>query len=434
MKILHYRLNNQNIHLFLATILSLFGFAFYVTLNFYLIIVIVLLILCILKKWKYLLFSIGFLILIIIIYKITVSSVVNKYIKGNYDVVKKTHFGFLIKHKTNNIFVFSKHELTTSHTIYLSGKAYPYHGNLEKYFLSLNVKSVMSYPFIKKIEINANFFDWLKLKLFSETNDEYRKIVSLLFFGEKNKLNKDFYSLTSSMNISYLFVISGFHIYLFHFLIKKIFFFLKPLNKDIISFSLALLYIMILGFPISALRAFIMLYIFVFNNYLKVIKLSKLEIMAISLTIIVLIYPYSIFSYSLPLTFISTFVILNIYSLEIKGYKKFLITPFIMFLFMLPFIIIFNGKINLISPFYSLIVTPLFVIFYLISFIFLPFKPFVNFLCKWFIFYIDKLSYINLQWEISSEIAWIFFSPYILFLISFIIYEIWNFYLVKKNI
>ena len=433
MKILHFRLVSQNIYALIAILIPIFLFALIITSNYYLLIPLKLLFLAIIKKWKYLIFSFAFLCLILIIHLLIESQPVTDKIKGNYEVMQRTSFGFVIKERGNRIFVFSNAKVFEGDKMFIAGESYVYEGKMKNYFRSQNIKSVLSYPYLYKVKSNYSFPNKLQLLLIKD-NIAYDKMVSLLFFGQKTSFNRDFYKLTTKMNIAHLFVISGFHVATLHFSIRKITYFLKPINRDLVSFLIIFNYLLIIKFPISALRSYIMLFTLVFAKYIKKFKITRIEIMAVSLAIIVLVYPYSVFGFSLPLTYISTFIILNVLALQISNYKKMLMIPFLMFFVMLPFTITFNSQISLWGALYGLIITPIFTIFYLVFIIIIPFRDFGNLWCSWFISFIKQMNLINITFDIKKTIAWIFFSPYIFAGFSFIMYEIWSSYLVKKNI
>ena len=81
---------------------------------------------------------------------------------------------------------------------------------------------------------------------------------------------------------SHIFAFSGLHVGLVFLFIKRI---LKPFGKnvgDIISLIILFLYIYILGFPVSAVRAFIMVLCLVLSRFLK-FKYRSIEIILISM-------------------------------------------------------------------------------------------------------------------------------------------------------
>ncbi len=174
----------------------------------------------------------------------------------------------------------------------------------------------------------------------------------------------------NKLGISYMFVVSGFHISLMMLLIEKILrLFIKrnDLVVDIISISIVSIYSLIALFPIGILRAFLMNLLKKINNKKKLL-LTSLDIVSITFLLCLFINPLFIFQAAFKYSFISTlFIILgsNLIKTKNKVLNTYLIS-ILCFLSCLPLTINFNYQINLLS----LLVSPILLFF--LTYIIMP--------------------------------------------------------------
>ncbi|MDE5715563.1 MAG: ComEC/Rec2 family competence protein, partial [Anaeroplasmataceae bacterium] len=179
--------------------------------------------------------------------------------------------------------------------------------------------------------------------------------VKACFFGIV-ELEEEVQEAYSSLFISHILTISGVHIlflfHIFNFLFQKIF------KKEGSVFSIGILfgYIWFIGFPVSAIRAFLFLVLSYFNRF-GIVKYTKLDIWSISFLIIILINPYLFYQMSFILSFIISFILIfkdEFNCFRIKFMKSFFVSMLCIFS-ILPFIIQMNHQFSLLGILLSFI-------------------------------------------------------------------------------
>ncbi len=113
----------------------------------------------------------------------------------------------------------------------------------------------------------------------------------------------------SSLYISHLFAISGMHILLLYqflcFIIQRIF----KKEGSIIAIFVLFGYIWLIGFPISAVRAYLFLFFSFFNRF-GTLRYTKLDIWSLSFLLLVLVQPFTFYQMSFILSFIINFILI----------------------------------------------------------------------------------------------------------------------------
>ncbi len=267
--------------------------------------------------------------------------------------------------------------------------------NQKRYYSSLGIFHKLN---IKEVKVVNNQFVLNKIKyyflnLFEDYPTETKLYIHTLIFAHNN-FETDFKKALSKVGISHLFALSGLHLTILIISLEKLFKNFK--NKENIIIVILTIYALIIGFPLSLKRAYLMYLL------LKVFKdesISSLDAISFSF-LIMLINPYVRYNFSFVLSFIVSFFII----LTKGGFFK---ISLVAFLVSIPFLINFNGGILLIGLVVSLLVTYLFSVFILPIVVFSVVKviaPFANYLLINFNEFINlvsegkfiKIHYLNL--------------------------------------
>ena len=228
--------------------------------------------------------------------------------------------------------------------------------NYSEYLLN---KNVLNYYKVEDFTYKDNYFVLGKINEFFKNVTGNNPYVNSLVFADKSEL--EIYEETTYLGLSHLMSISGMHISLLlsflNWFLRRIFYFEKPVNIIIIIFSM--IYLVIVDFELTVLRAVLMV---VLNIIFKDIKLlfTKLDILSIIGIFLLVINPRTLFLLSFELSFFISFTIIIFGSkinTKIKVFDTFLLS-LISFLVSFPFVVNTNYEVNLltilIGPFYVL--------------------------------------------------------------------------------
>ena len=197
--------------------------------------------------------------------------------------------------------------------------------------------------------------------------DKSGKYILAFMLQEKYMMDNDVLKAYQRNGISHLFSISGMHISLFS---GVIYYFVKKISynnyfSSILVFIFLLVYLIMLDYPVSAIRA---IFSFSLNriNRLFRFNIKKLDIMFFILSIMIIINPYNIFYTSFIFSYVISFFI-SLFSKEIRASKhKKLYLSYICFISSLPLVIYNYYSFNVVSillnaiyvPFVSAIIFP----------------------------------------------------------------------------
>ncbi|WP_404824628.1 MAG0480 family ComEC-like protein [Mycoplasma enhydrae] len=363
-----------------------------------------------LKFWNLFLFFSVILVISLLIYQFLFKKYDGQEIEGNYELIKKYKNKLIFRYKQFNFQVnikdnkFNLNEnLKTNLLFYVSGKMQ----KLNEISL-FNIRNQIFYNFnysnlayIKEIP-NSNF-----IYHSNEIVQDYLNIIVLNRYSYVSSI----YKKLSDLNIIHFFTISGFHFSLIYSFLSFIFKknkIKKPYN-ELISLMFLLVYLIILGHKISAIRAMLFLLLnFINKNFLKS-KFSKISLLAISALTMSLYNPFEFFSYSFILSYIITLLILITYDLckKLNIYAKNIIVILVAHLSSTLIIHTFSDKYNIFSIFIQVLVAPWISFNFIISI--LLFKT--GFLIEKIILMMDSflnlLNTSNFYWyfKISNEIC-----------------------------
>lgn len=347
---------------------------------------------------------------------------------------KNTNYCLVKDLNTNHLYLFYQQEYSVEEGQIISIK-----GNLNKIYKdsSLYGFEFKDYLEKKRVYYQIEYYEEFKIikenikvensiiKNLTSKLDKYgNKITNMLVFNDKN-IDRNAYENIKNLNVSHLFVVSGFHIsFLFKFLnliFRKLFY----KYSTYFSFIILFFYLFLLNFSISALRAFLCL---LFLNLDQKKHFTTLDYLGIAGLISLLIEPLNVYNYSFIMSYLATFVILlsqNILNGKNKIVKLFVLS-FICFLTMIPIILSMNYKINFFSFFINLLLSNLIVIIFIMCLIgmAMPFLSNIVFepIYKLFFNIIEKLSFFGkpLVFGNPSKLFIIIFYVLLFFLLIYL--------------
>jgi competence protein ComEC len=241
----------------------------------------------------------------------------------------------------------------------------PYLFNYKRYLLSKEVYYLYTADFIEKESTSEKWH----FKLINTIIDRYQGELSSyqlsLLIGSKNGFDDEMQNKFQSLNISHLFVVSGFHvgalIILIQILLRKLHV-TKEKGQICIIFIL-LFYLFINNFQTSILRAVMFYYLIQIKNLLR-LKIGNIHLLAFICLINLLKNPFIIYDTGFQLSYLITFILILSNKIIVeRSRNKYLIiftTGFIAQAFSLPIIANFNFTYN----FLSLILSPLLTLYF----------------------------------------------------------------------
>jgi len=278
------------------------------------------------------------------------------------------------------------------------------------------------YAFSKVLNLKSEIGSKEELNSFIQSQHRDKNIANLYqALYTATPLNREFQTKFSTLGVSHLIAISGFHLgvlsALLFFLFKYPYKFFQnryfpfrsyTLDSFIVIALLLLSYLLFLDSPPSLLRAYTMLIIgfFLYDRGIKIISFLTLF-----LTVVLLIsfFPRLLFSIGFWLSVSGVFYIFLflIHFKHLSRVWQFVLVPFWVYIFMLPYSIVIFGNFSLYHPL-SILWTTLFTLFY-------PLSIALHLIHFGDMFDTLLISLINLSTtQVPIDIHWKWLIPYII--------------------
>ncbi|MDC4182351.1 ComEC/Rec2 family competence protein [Mycoplasma bradburyae] len=291
------------------------------------------------------------------------------------------------------------------------------------YYLIYYFLDIKGVSFKELLDRIPEEYDLRKIILkYLNTNErkQSRGFLLLTIFNIRNNDNRVIYNQILNLSIAHLLVVSGLHLSLINITIQKIFKKSKIIG-NFVSFPVLIFYCYLLSFSYGVTR--ILLCLFINLILKKIIKEKDISflVLAISGLVLLLFNPYAFLSYSYMLSYLSVSVITAIYQIEkINNFAKSIISSVLINIVLGGLIINGYGKINLLTIFWSIILSPIIMSIYFLNLFLFPFNviwPYLEILHNVF-FIIIKTFQINYFVINLSELAnW---TPYYYLLIYYL--------------
>lgn len=307
-----------------------------------------------------------------------------EHLSGKFQVKQIIGNGIVIEKNLSNIFVKTNLNLAIDDWVDLDLS------QIKKLDLSLNDQPFFNYLKSQRVFFIANK---VQIKLIQTTPSLkqnvlnyfldgpkfYSQYLPLTLLGYKIDWNQEIYQKLQSVSLIHLFVISGFHINLWIFILVKIANAFKIQNKYfyLIIPLILLPYLWLIGFPISAMRAYLLSYLLIFNKYCWNNKYDQINLLAITMLTTFLINPYIIISMSFLLSFLITYSILLVLRSANPKWIKLKI-HFVAWMTSAILIAYLNENLNFSGLINGLILGPIVILIYFISALMFFIKPLMD--------------------------------------------------------
>ena len=382
----------------------------------------------------------GIIILALVIFKSKIISYHSIYDNGNTfitgkvsDVMQKEYgMSFIIKDKEKvKCNLSEKITLNDGDMISInidltdpSNNTIPNTFNYKKYLYNNKIYKIGKVNNIKILKNNKNFL--IKIRNSIKKYVSFNSYLKLFIIGDKSEIS-DTYENYKDIGIAHLLAISGMHIGILIYLIKKITFFLTKNMQGIIICIILLFYTFIVSFTASVLRV-VTTYFLNYLNEVFELKLSRFKILYFSMLILLFINPFYIFNVGFIYSFLCSFSLILINKYLKKNYfLNLIIITFYLTLFTLPVTVNLNYEINI------LVIVANFIMIPFVSYILFPFAlivlifPFFNNIFNYFTIFMEKIAslinYISFTKIIIPKLNVLFIIIYYILLILFVIYN-----------
>lgn len=382
----------------------------------------------------------GIIILALVIFKSKIISYHSIYDNGNTfitgkvsDVMQKEYgMSFIIKDKEKvKCNLSEKIALNDGDMISInidltdpSNNTIPNTFNYKKYLYNNKIYKIGKVNNIKILKNNKNFL--IKIRNSIKKYVSFNSYLKLFIIGDKSEIS-DTYENYKDIGIAHLLAISGMHIGILIYLIKKITFFLTKNMQGIIICIILLFYTFIVSFTASVLRV-VTTYFLNYLNEVFELKLSRFKILYFSMLILLFINPFYIFNVGFIYSFLCSFSLILINKYLKKNYfLNLIIITFYLTLFTLPVTVNLNYEINI------LVIVANFIMIPFVSYILFPFAlivlifPFFNNIFNYFTIFMEKIAslinYISFTKIIIPKLNVLFIIIYYILLFLFVIYN-----------
>lgn len=360
------------------------------------------------------------------------------YVNGVYKIIDTTSLGPIIKVQGNKILLKSYEQFYIGNYVNVSGNlSAPQINsngfNLPLYLSTLNIKTI--YEGEIQVVSEGNDIRMMLIKYLNASSSLYKKYAPLLIVGEKGNDSKEVYKIALEMNVVHLFVISGFHLSLLNKIVCKSLNAVKVKEKhsEFIALLFILFYIYLLNSSTSSLRAFLLIFYNYINKHFLKKKITGLNVLNYVTITMFIFAPWSIMSLSFIYTFVATYVVIYVNSLKFKNdLRKWVAVSFFAFISTMPISVLSNGYFSIFSLFFGIALSPVFVVYYILTITLFPFKELLNYLYYLFDFILLAFNEINIKIQITFLTPTNVYYIYIILITFIIINRKWNTYMDKK--
>jgi len=259
-----------------------------------------------------------------------------------------------------------------------------------------SIKAAMFQPQSVKVKyppsLAENFLDSIRLRiksLFSLAGQETGAFLAAILLGDKKSLPSELQKKLRLAGVAHLFVVSGFHVAIISWVLYKLFFLLGLSRKRVsyLFFIFLPFYGLLCGFSLSISRAIMVIFYYILaDNGQR--RGSVWQALFVAGLVTLIVKPASLFNPGFLLSYGATTGILLFYKdlfrwLRVLKVPVFIASPFAVSLAaqitIIPILLLFFGRVNILSPVINLLVLPLFLVLLMLTIGFVIVSLFFNF-------------------------------------------------------
>ena len=286
-------------------------------------------------------------------------------INDNNYIVNEKYSSYVILEKEGIKYIYYNKDLQKGNEVLINGKieSLDLHNDFNKYLKTQNI-----FYIIKGDVIYNNGKQIFSNKIISkllENKDAFNKnILKLILFNQKDDTNSEFYEMFEMFSITFMLVISGFHINLLFKILEK---------TKVVKYLVVFFYLYLLDFAISSYKAFLYYILKKLKTHID-IPFNNSDLLSMIMIVFLFLQPSFIFNMGFIYSFGFSFL-LDIINNTItrKNIKNSILKKLIIFACSIPIMVNNNYQINtnslLINLLFSVPISVLFVFSFLYLFL-----------------------------------------------------------------
>ena len=244
----------------------------------------------------------------------------------------------------------------------LSKQTIPGNFDYKKYLASINVYNSIQLHDCLKQRTNISLIHLRNLvkEYIEKKTPKSKKYLLTFILADQSQVDRTVKDDISMLGISHMFAVSGYHVGLLVFGLKKLLQMLKVKanSQDFIMFIILLLYVVLAGYSASVIRA-VFLFIGLRLSRKYSLNFSALDILSILFMVNLFVRPFAYFNTGFLLSYFITFVLLLSQKMLFRRpfFESLVMVSFIAFLATMPIVLLLYHRINLLTLVYNVILT-----------------------------------------------------------------------------
>ncbi|HOV27792.1 MAG TPA: DNA internalization-related competence protein ComEC/Rec2 [Pseudobacteroides sp.] len=239
-----------------------------------------------------------------------------------------------------------------------------------------------NYSFIN--HISGKFRAYTEKTFYGTLNKKNADIILSIILGDVNYLEEELYDKIKVMGMAHIFAVSGTHIvFMYVFLLNVFKFVFNRRLSWILSWCIIWFYGLLIGFPLSVMRALIM-FTLLFGSEVLYRKYNSLNSIGLAALVLTVYNPFWIIDAGFLLSFSAalSFIIYNNYIKTKATLLKDLNMYFFLQIFTLPVVVYYFNFIPLMGFIYNLLLLPVFTVIMIYGFMLLILNPLLHIIFK----------------------------------------------------
>ncbi len=253
--------------------------------------------------------------------------------------------------------------------------------NYQNYLLKDGITAVIYYPEIEVLKEGSGlmsfllkFKDRIREKIYENFSPPHSELLGAMMLGDKGRMSLDFKEKLNKVGIRHITAVSGLHILILSTIVASGLSFLGKKKSFYFTLLIISLFILMIGFPASAIRAGIMSSLVLLSSMVGRLSSGLRSLILAGLVMLVFNPLLLIYDIGFQLSFLAAFGIIYLSPFIKRGFPfkggDILASTFSAYIFTMPILIYNFGEISFIGPLANLLIIPVIYWIMLLGFLF----------------------------------------------------------------